>query len=411
MARDRVRLTKAYIDNIPLPPPGKRVEVFDSVVPDLCIRVTPKGTKTFSVYRRLKGKTAKRYTIGKYPLVTPEKARTRAKDPLTTMADGTNPNDLERAERAVHEATGKTLREVFASYQQTRDLKASTVADYRESLETSFPDWLDKPMTEITERMVQDRHAKRSKVSKARANHAMRVLRALFNHLSAKYKDEGGNPVVSHNPVKTLSELRQWNRIKRRKTLIEPQDLPKWFKAVQTLEAERENRVIVAESCRDFLITLILTGLREMEAKTLKWSEVNLEAGTLTILETKNGEPHRLPVADYLLTILRRRKKAAKSDYVFPGTAKAGHLGTTVGWIEKVASKSGVSFCLHDLRRTFATIAESLDLSGFTIKRLLNHNTDADVTGGYITLTDQRLRDAMQRIETEILERGDVGRN
>ncbi len=32
---------------------------------------------------------------------------------------------------------------------------------------------------------------------------------------------------------------------------------------------------------------------------------------------------------------------------------------------------SGVSF--HDLRRTFATTAESLDLTVYTLKRLLNH--------------------------------------
>ena len=43
--------------------------------------------------------------------------------------------------------------------------------------------------------------------------------------------------------------------------------------------------------------------------------------------------------------------------------------------IRRIVATSGVSFCLHDLRRTFATIAESLDLSGYALKRLLNHES------------------------------------
>ena len=58
----------------------------------------------------------------------------------------------------------------------------------------------------------------------------------------------------------------------------------------------------------------------------------------------------------------------------------------------------------HDLRRTFATIAESMGLSAYAIKQALNHRTSAsDVTAGYVQVTPERLRDPMQRIETFIL--------
>ncbi|CDZ77228.1 hypothetical protein BN59_03649 [Legionella massiliensis] len=64
----------------------------------------------------------------------------------------------------------------------------------------------------------------------------------------------------------------------------------------------------------------------------------------------------------------------------------------------KVVELSGVSFTVHDLRRTFATTAESLDLPAYALKRLLNHKMTNDVTAGYIMRDVERLRTPMQRI-------------
>jgi hypothetical protein len=58
------------------------------------------------------------------------------------------------------------------------------------------------------------------------------------------------------------------------------------------------------------------------------------------------------------------------------------------------------------LRRTFETLAESLDLSRYALKSLLNHKQDKrDVTAGYIILEAERLRDPMQKITDELLKR------
>ncbi len=53
--------------------------------------------------------------------------------------------------------------------------------------------------------------------------------------------------------------------------------------------------------------------------------------------------------------------------------------------MEKFTKASGVRFNLHDLRRTFISIAESLDIPAYALKRLLNHKIiNPDVTAGYI---------------------------
>ena len=78
------------------------------------------------------------------------------------------------------------------------------------------------------------------------------------------------------------------------------------------------------EAMRDWLVFLILTGLRRNEAANLKWETVDLRARMFTIPLTKNREPHTLPTSDYLQEMLKRRHEAGgRSDYVFPGE-KAG---------------------------------------------------------------------------------------
>jgi hypothetical protein len=59
---------------------------------------------------------------------------------------------------------------------------------------------------------------------------------------------------------------------------------------------------------------------------------------------------------------------------------------------------------LHDLRRTFITIAEGLDIPAYALKRLLNHKMTQDVTAGYIVMDVERLRKPMQLISEHILK-------
>ena len=68
----------------------------------------------------------------------------------------------------------------------------------------------------------------------------------------------------------------------------------------------------------------------------------------------------------------------------------------------KIRSNSGVHFTVHDLRRTFITIAESLDISAYAVKSLVNHSTGGDVTAGYIIMDVERLRAPMQKITDAI---------
>ena len=70
--------------------------------------------------------------------------------------------------------------------------------------------------------------------------------------------------------------------------------------------------------------------------------------------------------------------------------------------IQAVVDASGVEFSPHDCRRTFATIAEAVNLPLTMIKRLMNHVTTNDVTGGYIVTEEATLRAAINKIASYI---------
>ncbi|VTL97867.1 Uncharacterised protein [Pseudomonas aeruginosa] len=59
-----------------------------------------------------------------------------------------------------------------------------------------------------------------------------------------------------------------------------------------------------------------------------------------------------------------------------------------------------MKFTVHGLRNTFITVAESLDVSPYAIKMLVNHSLPdkGDVTGGYMSIELERLRGPMQEI-------------
>lgn len=53
---------------------------------------------------------------------------------------------------------------------------------------------------------------------------------------------------------------------------------------------------------------------------------------------------------------------------------------------------------LHDLRRTFITTAERLDIAAYALKRLVNHKSGNDVKSGYVVMDTEWLREPMERI-------------
>jgi integrase len=386
-----MKITKCTVDKLSLPisnTPGKTAQqrFYDDTLKGFGIRVTSGGTKAFFVEKRVNRKS-QRITIGRYGELTVEQARKEAQKILGLIATGINP----MAEKQAIKVREIRLCEAFDDYIQARKgLKERTLYDYKRLIKTGFSKWKDKSLTSITKDNISKHHEHLGhEHGEAYANYAMRLLRAIFNFAIAKYEDEAGRSLISENPVKRLSQTRAWYRVDRRRSFIPSHKLALWYQGVQNLSNH---------TLRDYLQFILFTGLRRQEAAMLKWTDIDLNAKTFTITDTKNRHPHTLPLTDFLYELLCQLKKTSINIYVFSGTGVAGHIVEPRKQIAKVTKETGIEFTVHDLRRTFITIAESIDISAYALKRLMNHHMSGDVTAGYIMTDVERLRKPMQQI-------------
>ena len=404
----KLKLTKFNIERIPLTESGQKF-YWDTDLSGFGI-VVGQTSKSYIAQSNIANRSV-RITIGKHGIFTSEEARVKARFLLNEMARGINPVERKRSIKV----QGVTLREAFNAFLKARKLKPNTVYDYQNTINASFKKWLDKPLKEVTREMVSNRYriiqkeiAERHSDTtgmrgQAYANGAMRILRSVYNFAKAHFEDAH----LPENPVNALSDTRTWFKNRRRQSLITIHQLPLWFKAVTELPDPLDKDK--AETVRDYLLLMLFTGLRRMEAAKLTWSQVDLRSKILTIEDTKNSETHSLPLPDYLYNMFKIRNENSKEHFVFSWpSAKQGYIVDLGRYMERVIRNSEVHFILHDLRRTFITIAESLDISAYALKRLMNHKMNADVTAGYIVTDVERLRKPMEKIADYILSVADV---
>ncbi|MDO8415474.1 MAG: integrase arm-type DNA-binding domain-containing protein [Agitococcus sp.] len=396
------KLTKKAIDEIPLTEVGQKI-YRDSELIGFALRVTK--VKTYIVERKLFSKTV-RVTIGAHGVFTPTQAREEAQRILGDMARGINPNQAkqEKIDAQNIKSINPTLHDAYVAYIAERKLKPNTLRDYKFCVDDYFKEWRDKPLAEINRKNIQDMHKEISERSEARANMAMRFLRALFNFAIEHYLDNNDNPIIPNNPVKTLSAKRSWNIVESRTGHIQRHQIKPWFDAVNSFEDEY---LATDSECkhtsRDYFLTLLFTGFRRHECACVEWSEIDLVNGTITSKDPKNGKRHTLPMGNYLWGIMKARKARATSKYVFPTEEGSGHLIDRRKVASKITSVSGVPFAPHDLRRTFCSIVESLSIGKYTMKKLMNHSMSGDVTALYAQISIDALRTAMQAVEDYIL--------
>ncbi|WP_163340237.1 integrase family protein [Desulfopila sp. IMCC35008] len=408
----RINLTKSTVDKLPFAEKGKQKDYYDEDVRSFGVRVSHTA-KTYFVRKRINGKHS-RVTIGKHGIITADKARKEARLALSDITRGVDLNQ----EKAIKMVKGMTLGEAYDDYLAAKpQMKQKTIAVDKSLIKCHLSAWLKKPIKDITESMIQRRHLQIAKSSgENTANNAMRLFRRIYLFAWRSNKKSG---MLDRDLIKDALDGR-WFKVGRRQTVLQAHELSPWYKAVQKVS----NPVI-----RDYFMLLLFTGLRETEAKTLQWCDVDFEGKTFIIRKeiSKNKEELILPMSNVVYEILKQRHELQENNFVFPGTGKTGHIVNTkkqIAFVQRESQKilngvdsddefeemlkqksvdqlkPGISFCHHDLRRTYISIAEG-EVSYSVLKRLVNHK-DKDVTQGYIVMSVERLRLPMQQITNAI---------
>lgn len=382
----KANFTKADIEALQ-PDDKKRKYYFDiggsGSVTGLGLALMPSGVKSFFVRATIDGKS-RRISIpsGKFPGMTVSIARQKAKGMLGEIAEGNNPiEQRKKVRREVKREQEITLQKILDAYIGEGTLKPDTAKQYRKRIKYDFNDYMNKPLDAITKEVIQTINRERQ----AKAGPAMRAVKALFNYAKVQYEDDG---LFQINPVDIIRKTKTTHKYRRKKTYIKKEDFTVWFDAV-----DQQSTIY-----RQYFLFLLLTGVRsDSEAGALTWGQINWRSKTFKLIDTKNRDDVELPLPDHLIPDLKQRK-GKPSEKVFP----IENYGYTQR--KEIVAKSGVEFSRHDLRRTFLTVGESLDISYLTVKRLANHrDSENDVTAGYIPINLDRLKQASRKIERFIL--------
>lgn len=153
--------------------------------------------------------------------------------------------------------------------------------------------------------------------------------------------------------------------------------LPENKHSMRVLSDEEAAQLIGAASphFRPVLLTALNTGMRLGEILNLRWEDVNLREGFISVEQSKSGEPRKIPTNSVLTDVLRDVRMDRGDPYVFLGRwGKKVHSFRKV--FETALKRAGIGKCrFHDLRHTFASNLVMSGVDIVTVKELLGHKT------------------------------------
>ena len=393
----KINFTKSNLDKLPLPLAGWTYYQ-DDKTPGLSVGVGAGGIKTFCLYKRINGRP-ERVKIGRYPETTIEQARKTAMQLQGQIAQGSNPADAKR-----DKLTELNLQDLFELYikRYAKPHGLKTIDDMqqlfncylgkltaerkkhgRERIKPAGSvDWSAKKLSQITQRDVAKLHHEiGTRSGKIVANRVVDLLRAVFNRCS-KLK-----LISLENPAEGIEAFKE----NKRDRFLQADEIPKFFDALNT-EPEQN---------RDFFILALMTGARKTNVLSMRWKDLDLNQELWKVPGeiSKNGQPMLIPLTKVALGVLTRRKSTIKSEYVFPGAGKTGHMTSPKRAWQRVVTKAQIeNIRPHDLRRSLGSWMVNTGASLAIIGGALGHK-DTKSTEIYARLAVNPVKDAMEKAQ------------
>lgn len=397
-------LTEAKIDKLTNVGGLRPLFVRDTRLPGFGLKVSSHDTKSFFVEARRSpahGGTTQRYTLGRYPFLTVSEARKSALEALKTLrysSEGIRNPSAPKADL-------RSLADAFLAAKEST-LRSTTLKDYRMVLKGSyFAAWMSNDVASITRRYVLDTYERLCEMhGPGMANKAMRVLSSALNYAKATVPSLENWP----NPIAVLTETRSRKPLRVRNGHIPIEALPAWTAAIDIYvsSARSPHEEFRRKEIRLLLQLLLMTGMRSNEARSIRWSDIDLIAQTIQIRQevAKNHREVLLPLNRWLVEQLSNRTHV--SDYVFPNPS-GGYIRNVRRPLKAIAAISNLAVTPHDLRRTFATYLDMLGTPFGVIKQLMNHASSSDITHRYIQKQGlEHLRPWSDRLVELVLKSG-----
>jgi integrase len=421
------RITKRAVDALRCPFGSDRVFLWDSGLAGFGVAAMPSGRKIYVAQYRQQ-KRSRRIKLGEHGRLTPDEARTLAKEVLGAVAQGKDPIEERRSRQAV-----RSFREVGVDFMRLHvaaKKKPRTHDEYGRLLRLHlYPAFGSKPISSINRADVGRLHTALSDRPSA-ANRCLALFDTIWNWAAARGEIAGNSPSkglernqeASRERYLTTDELRRLGRALREAETV---GLP-WLideTGPKAKHLPRAGRATVVDPHAVAAIRLLmLTGARLREILDARWDYVDWDRGMMFLPDSKTGRK-TLYLSDVALSILEGIPKIAGNSHIIPG-ARVGEprsdlkrpwaaIARAAGLIaiadlepdpkrkQRRTSRAQPSVRLHDLRHTFASMGAGSSLGLPVIGKLLGHS-QARTTQRYAHLDADPLRKAANLIGSQI---------
>lgn len=380
-------------------PQEKRYKVYSQDVKGLYLEVLPSGVKSYRIIYKINYRSFT-YQIGYHPEITPTFAEKRGAEIRTLVAQGHNPQDEKLKKRKEYTFKEWYLNEFIKIQLQRRDsFEKFTIEEGRVRWRRA----VDKRIYNITEqynahlRFCKFANKKMSDITIEDIHYFLRTIEGnhTYNRLLRELTHIFNTFNVNSNPVKQgLKTILRFKEVKERKVQANQEEIQAIGQALLKVREGylQENGYYYQPQRQQTQIIEILfyEGLRPIEVKSMKWSEISEDWIYTTKTKSKTRDIPLTPQTQRVLLSIER----GNSEYVFPSPTTNSHIKEIRKVWEKVIEVSGIKkkLRLYDLRSTFSSTA-SKRFGIWESSKMTNHDKIETTNKHYSNLLDEEKRD------------------
>lgn len=405
--------------------------LWDGKAVGLGLRATSAGAKSYIFQTKLHGKTL-RLTIGDVRTYTISKAQAEANRLKSLTDQGIDPRELAKAQKEESEAKDaeEKSKELLVSeawneyldYQKDKmtrphiergkkwgarhlrdheNLSQAGGEDRKRSKEKTkagvlYP-LMSMRMADISADVLTDWQKVEASTRANNARQGFEMFRAFWRWCAIRPEYL---KIIDVNAVEN-KELRDEvpSRKSKRFDVLQRAQLGPWFKAVNSLNSP------VAKA---YLQAVILTGARREEMANLQWADVDFQWNVLWLKDKIEEQGRKIPLTPYLKSLIQNLPR--RNEWVFssPASKEGRYTDPSVAHHRALSLAELPPVTIHGLRRTFASLAEWVEMPVGVVAEIKGHKPSATAEKHYISRPIELLAIWHTKYEAWILEQAGI---
>lgn len=352
------------------PEPGKRVTKRHDR-DGLFVHVAPTGTKSWVLRYRIHGKE-RSAALGRYPAISLKRAREKAQEARSLLAEGLDPVQQKRREKAAAAAEDSARFGLVADAWRKRQTWSPQVRkQYDRMFERDILPALGRmPVADVGASEVEDLVDTVAKRGKVAAAHVLLLVRGVLTYAVTR-------KLITYNPAREVRPPKRERGAKRSYRHLEgSKDVRALLEKLDTYPGRPET---VAA-----LRLLLLTFTRPSELREARWSEFDLDAidaegkpapvWSIPGERMKRGRPHVVPLSAQATALLRDLQHlTGHHAHVFPHSQKPTEPMARNTMLRALRNYMGLPTTAHGFRHLASTTLNSQGFNRDWIEMQLAH--------------------------------------